>query len=114
MSENEAAGLTAGEREALLVPCECGHTLNDHGELAGCWACPEENAECSVAFETLLAERLAVVVAARLAPIEALLERPTWHRGMYGCPDDMIAARDLRAALTAAPDRGEGAGRGAV
>lgn len=24
---------------------------------------------------------------------------PTWHRGMYGCPDDMFSRRDLRAAL---------------
>lgn len=33
-------------------------------------------------------------IAAVLAGLE-----PTWHRGMYGCPDDMFARRDLRANL---------------
>jgi uncharacterized protein YciI len=35
---------------------------------------------------------------AKVARVEAL--EPTWHRGMYGCPDDMFSRSALRAALT--------------
>jgi hypothetical protein len=34
---------------------------------------------------------------AKVAAVEAL--EPTWHRGMYGCPDDMFSRHDLTAAL---------------
>jgi hypothetical protein len=35
---------------------------------------------------------------AKVARVTAL--EPTWHRGMYGCPDDMFSRSAIRAALT--------------
>ena len=35
---------------------------------------------------------------ARIARVESV--RPTWPRGMYGAPQDMLSLRDLRQALT--------------
>lgn len=29
------------------------------------------------------------------AEIKSLIEHPTWHRGMYGCPRDMVSADRL-------------------
>lgn len=57
------AGLSDADRAALLVPCECGHTINDHGSL--CWLCSEESEHgCQRDFEALLIERLAGIVQA--------------------------------------------------
>ena len=39
------------------------------------------------------------------AGIEALTEDPTWHRGMYGCPRDMVSTDRLLALLN--PTEGE-------
>lgn len=55
--------LTDEDRAELLRPCACGHTINDHGSLAGCWMCEDEGGDCMVAFESLLLERLNVVIA---------------------------------------------------
>jgi hypothetical protein len=63
--------LAEDERAVLLTPCVCGHDLNDHGELAGCWACPEDNRECSVSFETLLTQHMATILDARSAAHDA-------------------------------------------
>ena len=40
------------------------------------------------------------------AGIETLTEDPTWHRGMYGCPRDMVSTDRLLALLD--PTEGEG------
>lgn len=74
MSEH-AVKLTDEERDILLDPCACGHTLNDHGDLGGCWICNETNdRECWVRCEDMFAERAARIVAARLADTEARAE----------------------------------------
>lgn len=68
----EGAGvLSDADREALLAPCACGHTINDHGSLAGCWWEDETACECTVSFEAMLAERVATIVA---RPLIDLLE----------------------------------------
>lgn len=61
--------LNEAEREALLAPCKCGHTINDHGSLVACWTCSDadEGEECDTNFEALLCERVAGLVEARLA-----------------------------------------------
>lgn len=115
--------LTEAEREVLLVPCGCGHSINDHGDLAGCW--DEEPAPCDCArpFTDLLAERVARIVADRLAAVEAerarlaaavervrkaLDEMATWC-GPYGHQGvaHFIDRRDqhIRAALDGGTDR---------
>lgn len=67
-ASNPAAELTEAERDIVLVPCKCGHTLNDHGDLGGCWTCNDTNdAECWATCEALMLERIGLVVAARLA-----------------------------------------------
>lgn len=74
MSEHEVK-LTNEERDILLDPCACGHTLNDHGDLGGCWICNDEgDRECWVRCEDMFAERAARIVAARLADAEARTE----------------------------------------
>ena len=57
--------LTDHERAILLAPCECGHTINDHGTLTPCWGCDEENRQCATDFEALLVERVEHIVAGR-------------------------------------------------
>lgn len=61
--------ITDTEVEILLVPCACGHRIDDHGTLGGCWLCAETNdSECGRTFtDDLLAERLATIVQARIA-----------------------------------------------
>lgn len=49
----------------------------------------------AVILELLTAHRDAL---ARIARVESV--RPTWPRGMYGAPQDMLSLRDLRQALT--------------
>ena len=120
------ARLSDAERATLLNPCKCGHTINDHGTYAGCWACADDASECPVTFEALLVERQERIIAARLAAAEvewdalrATVERvealaDEWrYKGEFGWgawqeghgPDfegavyDDAAAR-LRAALT--------------
>lgn len=100
--------LTAEEREALLKPCVCGHTINDHGSLIPCWLCAEDEGECAVDFEALLCVQMAEIVAARvsaaLAPIEAALA--TWQprAGSHDIGECIACemAADIRAALSAA------------
>lgn len=75
----------------------------DDGYWTGYYAGREEAETRDLDFDTLAAERNAARreadhLRARLAAVEAL--EPTWHRGMYGCPDDMFSRRSLRAALT--------------
>jgi hypothetical protein len=62
------SGLSDADRATLLTPCVCGHDLNAHGSMAGCWTCPELEppAECPVSFEALLSERLEAIVRARV------------------------------------------------
>lgn len=60
------AGLSADEREALLAPCVCGHTINDHGSLEACWLCGEEGDHCATNFEDLLCARVDGIVTARV------------------------------------------------
>lgn len=55
--------LTDEDRQALLTPCDCGHTINDHGSLIACWRCEDEGGDCSTPFEALLAARLEGIVA---------------------------------------------------
>ncbi|HET7405539.1 MAG TPA: hypothetical protein VFJ21_00180 [Mycobacteriales bacterium] len=57
------AELTDKQRERLLTPCECGHTINDHGSLVACWRCEDEGGDCSTPFETLLAARIEALLA---------------------------------------------------
>lgn len=64
--------LTDDERATLLAPCACGHSSNDHGDLAGCWWEDPDDADvpmcdCAVPFTDLLAERVAAIVDARVA-----------------------------------------------
>lgn len=60
--------LTDAERETLLAPCECGHTINDHGSLVPCWMCEDDgDGECSITFEALLVERIDSIVETRVA-----------------------------------------------
>lgn len=64
--------LTDAERAALLVPCDCGHDADAHGSvIVGCWACAEVGGACPVAFESLLHDRLAVIIADRIAARDA-------------------------------------------
>jgi hypothetical protein len=74
-----ADGLSEDERETLLSPCECGHTINDHGSLATCWACGDEGRDacCRFHFEDLLVERVAVIVSARQRPTAPPEDRVT-------------------------------------
>lgn len=59
--------LAETEVAVLLTPCDCGHTINDHGELAGCWACGDVgNDPCDVSFEALLVARVAAIVDQRV------------------------------------------------
>ncbi len=68
MGENEAAvaELTIDERTALLAPCECGHSINDHGSTVACWSCEDEAEKCRTDFEALLVARVGEMVAARV------------------------------------------------
>lgn len=67
--------LTDKQRERLLTPCECGHTINDHGSLVACWRCEDEGGDCSTPFETLLVARIeALLVEARAEGARAVLE----------------------------------------
>lgn len=115
-------GLTDAEREALLTPCECGHTINNHGSL--CWVCADDGrpTDCTADFEALLVERVAGIVeaqvAVRLAAIEALAAeaRAVLHEACecgfqdHAPPDDHecdpkplawdLDPAELRAALT--------------
>lgn len=50
-------------------------------------------------FQRDAARDIAAALEAQLARVEALT--PTWHRGMYGCPDDMFSAISIRRALDA-------------
>lgn len=61
------SALSDNERAVLLGPCDCGHTINDHGELVACWACEDEEQSlaCVTNFEALLVERVAWIVAER-------------------------------------------------
>jgi hypothetical protein len=68
--------LSGGERYVLLTPCRCGHSINDHGSLIACWLCEEDGGDCSASFESLLVERVAVIVAAA-SPVAALAD--TWE-----------------------------------
>jgi hypothetical protein len=106
--------LTKEERAVLLEPCACGHDFEVHGTLAGCWTCEDENAECKATFKSLLCERVAEIVAARLVPVEALAAE--WSRQYRRDFHDgkQEAARELRAALTAASEPGRGADAGQV
>lgn len=61
------------------------------------WTCPD----CEGEFPTVQARAGEGALRERLANAA-----PTWHRGMYGCPDDMFSRRDLMAILT---DTAEGA-----
>lgn len=63
-----SARLSDVERATLLVPCECGHTINDHG--TWCWYDDEHYCQCQTSFETLLTDRVATILAARLAEAE--------------------------------------------
>lgn len=58
--------LTDADREVLLQPCACGHSINDHGSLVACWRCEDDGGECAVTFEALLVERMGVIVAGRV------------------------------------------------
>jgi hypothetical protein len=68
-----AEALSDDERAILLRPCACGHTINDHGSLAGCWTCGDMDTgdDCEVHFEDLLIERVGTIVAARAAVVAA-------------------------------------------
>ncbi len=51
----------------------------------------------------------------RLERAEAALERvralePTWHKGMYGCPQDMFSRDSIRAALAPVTEEGDNDG----
>lgn len=50
--------LTQHQRDVLLAPCVCGHTLNDHGGYVACYLCEEDGDECGTPFEELLVERI--------------------------------------------------------
>lgn len=48
----------------------------------------------------------------RAEAAEATLERvralePTWHKGMYGCPQDMFSRDSIRAALAPVTEEGD-------
>lgn len=43
------------------------------------------------------------------AGIEAFIDNPTWHRGMYGSPFDMVRTDDLRALLNPTEQAGSAA-----
>jgi hypothetical protein len=84
--EREAHSCKAGdfhladtERAILLDPCECGHSINDHGSIANCWMCEEDATACALGFEALLCERIAVIVAARVSSNEPLERRASSH-----------------------------------
>lgn len=106
-------GLTDAERTALLVPCECGHTLNDHGSL--CWTCGDNGDECAVDFEDLLCERLAPLLAAAeargaervLERVEALAKQKAETPRPVG-PGDMLSAGVWAADLDTVRARREG------
>jgi hypothetical protein len=67
--------LSDGERAVLLTPCGCGHSINDHGSLIACWRCEDDGSgDCSASFESLLVERVAVIVAAA-SPVAALADQ---------------------------------------
>ena len=59
--------LTDADREVLLQPCACGHSINDHGSVVACWRCEDDGDECAVTFEALLVERIETIVVAREA-----------------------------------------------
>lgn len=106
--------LTDAEREALLVPCACGHTLNDHGTL--CWLCGEtDDSVCSTGFEDLLATLLAPLVAAReaaareqvLAQVEALADGPYRLINDCGMTVDWVDPAELRALVASVREGAE-------
>ena len=76
------ARLSDVERAALLNPCKCGHTINDHG--TWCWYDDEYDCQCQTTFETLLVDRVATILAARLAEAEQSAEQRERER------DDLI------------------------
>lgn len=83
--------LTDEDREALLTPCACGHTINDHGSLVACWRCEDEGGDCETPFEALLAARIEALLAEARAEgaREALLDAADrWTQG--GWADVML------------------------
>lgn len=102
-------GLSDDERKSLLVPCGCGHTINDHGGLTGCWTCADSGGDCVVSFEVLLAERLEQIIAARVtAALNEAADRVQrmghgdeplnkQARAVYGTDHYEKAARTVRA-----------------
>lgn len=69
-------------RAALLPPCECGHDLDDHGGLSGCWEC-----ECARRFMALMTERVERIVAARVeAAVGEVVGRVEDALGPQRCP----------------------------
>ena len=67
---SERVELTEAEREVLLTPCACGHTINDHGTYAACWTCEDNEGDCDTPFEALLVERIEAILTARLEQVE--------------------------------------------
>lgn len=63
--------LTDIERATLLNPCDCSHTINDHGTLIGCWRCEDDGKECVIRFDDLLVTRVATIVDTRTAAAAA-------------------------------------------
>ena len=98
---SERVELTDGERAVMLAPCECGHDLDDHGGLAGCWACADDvpPRECRVTFEALLIERQERIIAERVA--EALANHTAVSNGVTAESDQQCGegqAADRRTA----------------
>lgn len=86
--------LTPEQRETLLFPCACGHTLNDHGSLVACWRCEDDGDECSTSFEALLAARIATMLDE--ARREALRDAAdAWQQGEWTVLTDPIKKADV-------------------
>lgn len=95
--------LTQAQRDLLLAPCDCGHTINDHGGLVECWRCEDEGDECAVTFEAILSERIARMVAE--AEQRALREAIEDHAETFGvaCSTSRAWLRDRLERLGTAP-----------
>lgn len=113
--DNPGSGTVVGKAFVVLTTEQIRELCADDGGLAEYHDPINGHHEADRAremFDRWLAAHDAEVAAkAQREVLTDLLRNPTWHRGMYGAPDDMYSARAIRAliAAEATPEGGQDA-----